>query len=93
MIKFACDGCGRIKEGESWVLGLAAEAIGLQSARREVNILSSWGGAANRTPSGGAFLLGAMQRKIHAKAVQPRGGLVLETQRGESRRRGLLFDP
>jgi hypothetical protein len=43
MIKFACDGCGRIKkDGESWVLGLAAEAIGLQSARREVNILSSW---------------------------------------------------
>lgn len=43
MIKFACDACGRIKKDEeSWVLGLAAESIGVISARREVNILSSW---------------------------------------------------
>ncbi|MBV9341349.1 MAG: hypothetical protein JO159_10750 [Acidobacteria bacterium] len=43
MIKFACDGCGRTKKAEeSWILGLAAESIGVQSARREVNILSSW---------------------------------------------------
>lgn len=43
MIKFVCDSCGRTKvEEESWILGLAAESIGFQSARREINILSAW---------------------------------------------------
>ena len=93
MIKFACDGCGRIKkDGESWVPGLAAEEIGLQSARREVKILSSWAEPQTVHPLAVNFC-SELQRKIHAKAVQPRGGLVLETQRGESRRCGLLFDP
>ena len=43
MIRFQCDGCGRIKEeGELWILGFAAENIGVTSARREISIASSW---------------------------------------------------
>lgn len=43
MIRFQCDGCGRMKqEGEVWILGFAAENIGVTSARREISIASSW---------------------------------------------------
>ncbi len=43
MIEFVCDSCHkRKKTGQSWILGLAAESVGVQSARREINILSSW---------------------------------------------------
>ena len=43
MILFGCDWCKAIKEdGETWVLGLAAESIGVTAARREINILTTW---------------------------------------------------
>ena len=43
MIRFQCDGCGGIKEpDEIWILGFAAENIGVVSARREISIASSW---------------------------------------------------
>ena len=43
MVKFVCDTCGRTKRtGQDWILGLAAESIGAQSARKELNILSTW---------------------------------------------------
>jgi len=43
MIQFVCDSCGAVKEGSDvWVLGLAAEALGAASARKEVTILSTW---------------------------------------------------
>jgi len=43
MIKFVCEACGKTKRtGQNWILGLAAETIGITSARREVNILSDW---------------------------------------------------
>ena len=43
MIDFVCDTCGAVKQAdESWIVGLAAEAVGAASARREVNIQSAW---------------------------------------------------
>ena len=43
MLQFACDTCSTVKKnGEPWILGIAAEAIGVTSARREVTLLSSW---------------------------------------------------
>lgn len=43
MILFGCDWCKAIKEdGETWILGLAAESIGVTSARREINVMTSW---------------------------------------------------
>ncbi len=43
MIYFACDWCNATKqEGENWILGMAAESVGLTAARREINILTNW---------------------------------------------------
>lgn len=43
MIRFDCDWCRRTKSvDEIWILGLAAEAIGVTAARREVTILPTW---------------------------------------------------
>jgi len=42
MIQFVCDTCRKVKNGQGWLLGLAAEQIGAVTARREVNILSAW---------------------------------------------------
>ena len=43
MIEYVCDSCEKRKrEDQSWILGLAAESVGVQSARREINILSAW---------------------------------------------------
>lgn len=43
MVRFQCDTCGRLKEeNESWILGFAAENIGVTSARREISIADVW---------------------------------------------------
>ena len=43
MIQFVCDSCGKIKQSsDGWIVGRAAEAVGVVSARREVNIQSAW---------------------------------------------------
>jgi hypothetical protein len=43
MIQFVCDSCAAIKEpSEVWIVGLAAESVGVTSARREVTIQSAW---------------------------------------------------
>lgn len=43
MIRFDCDWCRRTKASdEIWVLGLAAEAVGITAARREITILPAW---------------------------------------------------
>jgi hypothetical protein len=43
MVLFACDWCKTIKQvGDVWILGLAAESIGVTAAHREINILSAW---------------------------------------------------
>jgi len=43
MIQYVCDFCTAVKEpGEAWILGRAAEAVGVTAARREVTILSGW---------------------------------------------------
>ncbi|PYX87614.1 MAG: hypothetical protein DMG68_11150 [Acidobacteria bacterium] len=43
MIEFVCDSCSRVKDQtETWILGLAAEAVGVTAARREVTILPNW---------------------------------------------------
>ena len=43
MIQFVCDSCGRVKKpSEAWIVGTAAEAVGVTAARREVTIQSAW---------------------------------------------------
>ena len=43
MVRYECDYCHRLKQdNESWILGFAAENIGVTAARREVTILPEW---------------------------------------------------
>ncbi len=43
MIIFQCDTCGAQKKtNETWILGFAAQNIGLTAARRELTIASAW---------------------------------------------------
>lgn len=43
MVRFQCDTCRRMKDAdEAWILGFAAENIGVTAARREISIASSW---------------------------------------------------
>ena len=43
MIQYVCDTCSVVKgAGEVWLVGLAADAVGVTSARREVTIQSDW---------------------------------------------------
>jgi hypothetical protein len=46
MIQFVCESCGRTKDPkESWILGLAADTLGVTSASREIAILQPWNAA------------------------------------------------
>lgn len=43
MIRYECDFCHRLKQNdEAWILGFAAENVGVTAARREVTILPHW---------------------------------------------------
>ena len=43
MIRYECDFCHRLREpGETWILGFAAESVGVTTARREVTIAPQW---------------------------------------------------
>ena len=43
MIQFACDSCQRVKGSkEVWILGYAAESMGLTAAQREITVLPIW---------------------------------------------------
>jgi|tagenome__1003787_1003787.scaffolds.fasta_scaffold19946126_1 hypothetical protein len=43
MLQYVCDNCGTVKaQGESWILGFAAERLGARAARREVTIAPAW---------------------------------------------------
>jgi hypothetical protein len=43
MIRFLCESCGDVKrENDVWLLGLAAESLGITAARREINVLPVW---------------------------------------------------
>jgi hypothetical protein len=43
MLRYECDNCHNLKGNEDiWILGFAAENIGLKAARREITFLSDW---------------------------------------------------
>jgi hypothetical protein len=43
MIQYVCDTCMAVmKPDEEWIVGLAAEAVGMTSARREISIQAVW---------------------------------------------------
>lgn len=49
MVRFECDGCGVLRNtGDPWIMGFAAENIGVTAARREVTIADHWDDRAAR---------------------------------------------
>jgi hypothetical protein len=43
MIRYECDFCHRLREpGEAWLLGFAAENVGVTAVRREITIVPTW---------------------------------------------------
>ena len=51
MVRFECDSCGNLKNAsEEWILGFAAENVGLTAARRELAIAPAWDAARAREP-------------------------------------------
>ncbi|MCU1285111.1 MAG: hypothetical protein JWO13_1461 [Acidobacteriales bacterium] len=43
MIRFQCDTCADLKKSdEVWIMGYAAESVGVTAARREINIALAW---------------------------------------------------
>jgi hypothetical protein len=49
MVRFECDCCSKIKaKHDDWILGFAAENIGVMAARREVTIADTWDDRAAR---------------------------------------------
>lgn len=43
MLRYECDNCQKLKgKDEEWILGFAAENIGVKAARREITFLSAW---------------------------------------------------
>jgi hypothetical protein len=43
MIEFVCDSCGAVKQArDTWILGLAAETLGVTAACREVTLFPIW---------------------------------------------------
>ena len=43
MLQYVCDGCRNVKQpGEVWILGFAAERLGVRAARREITIAPAW---------------------------------------------------
>jgi hypothetical protein len=43
MVRYQCDYCQALKEsGETWILGFAAENVGVNAARREITIAPRW---------------------------------------------------
>ena len=46
MIQYVCETCSAVKDPEeAWLVGVAAETVGVTSARREVTIQSEWDSA------------------------------------------------
>ena len=43
MLRYECDNCQKLKgKNEEWILGFAAENIGVKAARREITFFSQW---------------------------------------------------
>ena len=72
MIAFICETCGKVKKpDQDWILGMAAESVGVVSARREVNILSVWAEAQAVHPLAVHFCSERCKEKYMQKLFSP----------------------
>jgi hypothetical protein len=74
MIQYVCDTCSAIKSPqELWVLGLAAETVGITSSRREVTIQSDWDSATAVHPLAVHFCSIECKDEYMARLFAPEG--------------------
>ncbi len=90
MIRFACDTCLRLKEPkEVWILGLAAERMGVTSAIREISILPDWDASRAVDPLAVHFCSVDCKGRYVDELFGDHSGkeMTTSTRTGESRRR------
>ena len=74
MIQYVCETCSAVKSPqELWVLGLAAETVGVTSARREVTIQSEWDSATAVHPLAVHFCSIECKDEYMARLFAPEG--------------------
>ena len=74
MIQYVCDTCSAIKGSEeAWLVGLAAETVGVISARREVTIQSEWDSATAVHPLAVHFCSIECKDEYMARLFAPEG--------------------
>ena len=74
MIQYICDACSAIKGSEeAWLVGLAAETVGVISARREVTIQSEWDSATAVHPLAVHFCSIECKDEYMARLFAPEG--------------------
>ena len=81
MVRYECDFCHRLKgNDEAWILGFAAENIGVTAARREVTILPHWDEARAVAYLAVHFCCEQCRQKYMTNlfSEQPAGGEVVE---------------
>ena len=76
MIQYVCETCSAVKAaGEAWLLGLAAEAVGVTSAHREVTIQSEWDSATAVHPLAVHFCSIECKDEYMARLFAPEGSV------------------
>ena len=76
MIEFVCDSCLKVKDvKDTWILGYAAESLGVTAEQREITILPAWdlGGALH--PLAVHFCSERCKNDYRAKLFGPEGDL------------------
>jgi len=74
MIQYVCETCSAVKGPEElWLLGLAAETLGVTSARREVTIHSEWDSATAVHPLAVHFCSMECKDEYMARLFAPEG--------------------
>jgi hypothetical protein len=83
MFQYVCDSCSAVKQPEeTWILGIAAEAVAPTAARREVNILSRWDPVTAADPLAVHFCSLECRDDYMARVfgtTAPKGEVVVET--------------
>jgi hypothetical protein len=74
MIQYVCETCSAVKgPEEAWLVGVAAEAVGVISARREVTIQSEWDSATAVHPLAVHFCSIECKDEYMARLFAPEG--------------------
>jgi hypothetical protein len=74
MIQYVCETCSAVKgPEEAWLVGVAAEAVGVTSARREVTIQSEWDSATAVHPLAVHFCSIECKDEYMARLFAPEG--------------------